>query len=320
MKKKSKTHPIETHIKKQGASLVIQKVLVGLSGGPDSIATAYALKQSGFEIIALHCNFHLRGEESNRDMNFVDVFCQKYCLPLKIIDFDVKSYIESHKGESIEMACRNLRHEWFRQQLEETGFDRLVTGHNADDNIETFFLNMLRGSGTRGLKGMTEDNGRIWRPLLSFNRKDILEYLRENNLDYIIDSTNLESDFRRNYLRNEIIPRLKSMWEGFDSAMMRTIDHLNGENKVVEKLLEEILSKNPSGLSVKDIIEFADPLLLLKRFIDPFGPFVSTPSEILGAIKANKPRIRRWRLKKGYVFLRNGRLFIEISHSEGCPG
>lgn len=309
---------IEASALMEASDFKIKKVLVAVSGGADSVATALCLKNIGLELIVLNCNFHLRGEESDRDFLFVREFCEIKDIPFTSIDFDVKEYMAIHKGKSIEMACRELRHEWFENNLLSTGFDRIATGHNADDNIETFFLNMLRGSGTRGLKGMTRDNGKIWRPLLSFHRKEILEYLESLNQGFVVDSTNLKSDFRRNFLRNEIFPLLRKEWQGFDSAMDKTISNISDENNLIEEFIKDNLPLPLQPLDVNKVITSKAPLLLLKRYIDPLGPFSSTIEEILAAIKANKPHIRRWRLKNGVVFLRNRKLFIEMGHSESC--
>lgn len=310
---KKKDFYIEASINKEASEFNIKRVLLALSGGPDSIATAFALKKSGLEIMALHCNFHLRGNESNRDMDFVSHFCELNKIPLEIANFDVPKYLETHKKESIEMACRNLRYDWFNEKLLSSGFDRLTTGHNADDNIETFFLNMLRGSGTRGLKGMKKDTGKIWRPLLNFSRDEILIYLLRNKISYVTDSTNLQSDFRRNYIRNCVIPLLKNEWKGFNHVMQRTISNLSEENNIVEHYIRETLGD--SGILRTDTVkQFPSPLLLVKRFIDPLGPFTTTPSEVLAAIKANKPHIRKWQLRNGTLILRNGQLTVEMSH------
>ena len=315
MKKISDNIDIEASIKREASEFKIRKSLVALSGGPDSIATAFSLWKAGIEIKALHCNFHLRGEESNRDQEFVKEFCLKHQIPLECIEFDVDNYRLLNKGISIEMACRDLRHNGFQKQLKDYSFQRIATGHNADDNIETFFLNVLRGSGTRGLRCMDPDTGKIWRPLLSFHRSEILQYLSENNLDYVVDSTNLKSDFRRNFLRNEILPLFSKEWNGFDSAMIRTIRNINAENRIVEFYVNRII-ENKTELNVEEILEFPSPLLLIKRFIDPLIPFTQTPEEVLSAIKANKPHIRKWRLKKGWVFLKNRVLFIEMGHGK----
>lgn len=319
MTQKHNFHNIEASVLKEASKFNFKSCLVALSGGADSIATTFALKKVGLNVIALHCNFHLRGEESNRDMNFVKEFCSTHEIPLQTVDFDVEAYLKDKKGVSVEMACRELRHEWFRKKLKETLYQRIVTGHNADDNIETFFLNILRGSGTRGLKGMMADDGIIWRPLLQFHRDEILGYLESQGLKYVVDSTNLESDFRRNYLRNKIIPLLKEEWKGFDTAMDKTLENLGAENLIVEQHLDNILPHSPNTpLQVETIIKSPAPLLLIKRFVDYAGPYSTTAEEILAAIKAGKPHIRRWKLKKGIVFLRNGNLFVEMCHGEPC--
>ena len=311
-------HPFIVSIKKEVSDLKISNVCVALSGGADSIAATFALREVGLNIIALHCNFHLRGEESNRDMEFVSNFAKVHEIPLEIKEFNVKNYLKDHKSTSLEMACRDLRHNWFKDKMMELGFDRIVIGHNADDNIETFFLNLLRGSGSRGLKGMNKDNGKIWRPLLQFHREEILEYLKINNLSYVTDSTNLTNDYRRNYLRNVIFPLFKKEWKGFNVTLDRTLQNLNTENLLVEDLLDQILPLPLEPLAVSKILSSKAPLLVIKRFIEPLGPFSSTPNEVLSAIKANKPHIRKWVLKKGILYLRNGNLFIEMSHGEWC--
>lgn len=297
-------------VRKQKNSKSINKVIVALSGGADSIATAFALKKVGVELLALHCNFHLRGEESNRDMNFVMDFCHENQIQLEIKEFDVNEYVTQNPHESVEMACRNLRHEWFREKLAATGYDRIATGHNADDNIETLFLNLLRGSGTRGVKGMTEDTGIIWRPLLRFHRDEIISFINRSNLSYIIDSTNLESDFRRNFLRNKVFPLIKTQWKGFDKAMDSSISHLEEENQVVEYLLNKTIGKKKKFLKRELILNFPAPLLLIRRFIEQIGPYTTTAFEVYEALIANKPHIRTWNLRLGNLTLRNGILSI----------
>lgn len=303
-------------IKKEASKRGIKKVIVALSGGADSVATTHLLKKAGIDVLALHCNFHLRGEESDRDMNFVKSFCDTNKIPLLVKHFDVEGYITSHKGCSLEMACRDLRYKWFEDVKREETYDRIVTGHNADDNIETLFLNLLRGSGTRGLSGMIPDNGTIWRPLLNIHRKEILDYLWANKLDHIVDSSNLKNDFRRNFLRNDIIPILKNRWEGFEKTLDKSIKNLREENDLIESILSQKLPKEGEALKVEDILNFPAPSLLIKRFIDPAKPFSETVNEILSAIDANKPHIRRWKLRDGEVVLRNGNLFVKMVHSE----
>lgn len=209
------------------------------------------------------------------------------------------------------MACRELRYGWFRELASRIGAERIATGHNADDNIETFFLNLFRGSGTAGLKAMVPDNGEIWRPLLHVSRKEIIDYLEMKGLSFVTDSTNLESDYRRNYLRNEIIPMLRSRWEGFDKAMGKSISHILEENKIVEKALAGALPETGVPLSEKDVLDFPAPELLVRRYIAPLKPFTTTASEVIKAIKADKPDIRRWTLPNGTLELRNHHLIIK---------
>ena len=302
-------------IRQYAAQNKIEHVAVALSGGADSIATAMTLLKAGVHIEALHCNFHLRGEESLRDCQFVKVFCEENNIPLIIKDFDVERHINSHKSTSVEMACRELRFSWFKEILLEGRVQRVALGHNADDNIETFFINLFRGSGTRGLKGINKDNGKYWRPLLNITRKEILNFLEENHQDFVIDSSNLTNDYRRNYLRNTIIPQLKAEWKGFEKSMLSSISYLSEENKIVERAVQDLL-KNSSALKVEDILSFPSPILLIRRFIEPAHPFTTTAQEIYDAIMASKPHIRVWNVRKGIIKLRNRILSVEMSHCE----
>lgn len=312
---KKRKNPIEESCRRQLKELGANKVIATVSGGADSVAMLSAVKASGAEIIAAHCNFHLRGEESLRDERHVKDLCSRLEVQLKTIDFDVEDYVSSHKGVSVEMACRNLRHDWFTFLLTDLNADRIVTGHNADDNIETLFLNLLRGSGTSGLRGMLPDTGKIWRPLLSFHRSEILEYLKEKDLPYVTDSTNLESDYRRNFLRNDIIPLLRSRWAGFDKALDRSISLLREENKIVTSCVNHSLPAFGEPLPSATILHFPDPELLIRRYIEPLGPFTTTASEVIAAINANKPDIKTWCLRKGTLRLQNHLLHLEPKDS-----
>lgn len=290
-----------------------RRVVAAISGGSDSVALLSALVACRkVEVVAAHCNFHLRGDESERDCREVRNLCRRLGVRLEIKDFDTVGYIKANKGISVEMACRELRYSWFSEVVLRNESDRLVTGHNADDNIETLFLNLLRGSGTSGLRGMREDTGKILRPLLGISRKEILEYLEERGLDYVTDSTNLDSDFRRNYLRNEIIPMLRSRWEGFDKALTRTLRLLSAENNLVEETVSESLPSGGEGLHRDVVLHFAAPELLVRRYIEPLSPRSNTPGEIVAAMRADKPDVRRWQLPGGEAELRGGTLRIKV--------
>lgn len=201
------------------------RVVVGLSGGADSVALLSVLHELGYCCTAAHCNFHLRGEESMRD----EVFCHELCAELDVqlmtIDFDVESQRQL-TGESVEMACRRLRYEWWRKLIEEGIGTVLAVGHHREDNIETFFLNLLRGSGLAGLKGMLPRMADTVRPLLDVTRQDITDYLAEREIGYVTDSTNLLNDYKRNKLRNCVLPEFEKAFPGGLEAVLTSISHL----------------------------------------------------------------------------------------------
>ena len=259
-------------------------ILVAVSGGPDSVALLLAMKDAGVELEAVHCNFHLRGEESNRDMKFVENLCNRLHIRLHIIDFDVEK--EKSKEESVEMACRRLRYARFRQLLKDRNCAYIALGHNADDNIETLLMNLLRGSGTTGLKAMKTVSGDLIRPLLSFSRQEIERYLKEKGQSYVTDHTNLESDYRRNFLRNDVIPLLESRWEGARKAISKSISFLQEENEIIENSIKENLCGAEDFLEWKKINQFPSPTTLIFRFIQPFGG----STEIAGEIGRSLPK------------------------------
>ena len=187
------------------------KILVAISGGADSVALLCALLEQGHSpTAALHCNFQLRGEESERDEQFVVTLCKRLNVPLYIKRFDTLEYAQ-HKGISIEMAARELRYEWFEEQREILHADYIAVAHHREDQAETVILNLIRGTGIRGLAGMHAENGHIIRPLLSVSKQEILEYLKEIGQDFVTDSTNLERDAIRNRIRLDLIPMLQSI-------------------------------------------------------------------------------------------------------------
>ena len=217
-----------------------QPVLVALSGGADSVALLRVLKAAGGDCRAAHCNFHLRGDESMRDERFVRDQCQRLDVPLTVRDFDVSAWQQEHGG-SVEMACRQLRYEWFEQERQRQGCSLIAVAHHADDQVETFFLNLLRGTGTRGLTGMQRLNGNIWRPLLDVTRSDILNYLNDIGQDYVTDSTNDENDYRRNRLRNIVLPVIEQEFHGSRSRILDTMGNLSRDHDLLNELTIEAL-------------------------------------------------------------------------------
>ena len=185
-------------------------ILVAVSGGADSVALLCMMHEQGTDIAALHCNFHLRGKESDRDERFVSDLCQKLHIPLHVKHFDTRSYAEEHHI-SIEMAARELRYTWFEEKRQELGAEDIAVAHHRDDQAETVLLNLIRGTGLRGLSGMHPRSGHIVRPLLNWSRQDILDYLSRIGQDFITDSTNLERDALRNRIRLDVMPLLREI-------------------------------------------------------------------------------------------------------------
>ena len=218
------------------------RLLVALSGGADSVALLRALLELGYDCVAAHCNFHLRGDESMRDERFVRDLCQRLGVELHVQDFDVEAYKRLHRGVSTEMACRSLRYDWFYELTMALKCRPVAVAHHADDNLETFFLNLLRGTGINGLVGMrTYDRwARIVRPMLGVTRGQVLQYLHDIGQGYVTDSTNLQNDYRRNRLRNVVLPAIDREFDNARQRIADTMRHLDDERELLDYLVARI--------------------------------------------------------------------------------
>lgn len=211
-------------------------VLVALSGGADSVALLRALLECGCPCHAAHCNFHLREAESMRDEQFVRELCQRLGVPLVVKDFDVPAWQAEHGG-SVEMACRVMRYQWFEQERDQLDCAVIAVAHHADDQVETFFLNLMRGTGLKGLTGMERLNHKIWRPLLAVSRAQILDYLAAIGQDYVTDSTNAHNDYRRNRLRNIVLPVVEQQFEHGRERILDTMANLHDDQELLDDLV-----------------------------------------------------------------------------------
>lgn len=289
----------------------LKSVLLGISGGPDSVLAFHLLRMASenipdFRLGIAHANFNLRGDESLRDENFVRALAKKYPeVDAHFISFETDEYCQK-KGISTEMGARELRHRWFDELRNKLNYDRIATGHNADDNEETLLLNLLRGSGTRGLRGMESDNGRIIRPLLQLHRKEVLSMIEalpddlRSTTPYIIDSSNLTDNYRRNFLRHKIIPLLESRWEGTHTALQTTLRLMDEEYRIVEDAIERALTGSETLLSWETLQNFPSPFTLIYRWITPYGGTPTLAAEMASAISNNQENARtggRWQLK-----------------------
>ncbi len=213
-------------------------VLVGLSGGADSMVLLHILQSLGYSCIAAHCNFHLRMEESDRDEKFVRNYCLAHNINLYSIDFDTIEYAKSNKI-SIEMAARKLRYEWFEEIRKKTASNAIAIAHHADDNAETLLLNLVRGTGIRGLTGISAKNGWVVRPLLRVRRSEIENYASEQQIDFVTDSTNHENEYQRNKLRNQVIPLLSEINPSVVQTLNDNAERLRNTFRVYEQFVEE---------------------------------------------------------------------------------
>lgn len=236
IKKVSQTIKEHRLLRKQG------KVIVAVSGGADSVALLSVLTNLGYDCVAAHCNFHLRGDESNRDMHHVEAITERIGVDLYVKEFNVAERMKE-TGESIEMACRELRYKWFFDLLDKDSAQAIAVGHHKEDQVETFFLNLLRSSGLTGLAGMRYRNEHVVRPFLDVSRKDIENYLIQVGLDWIVDSSNSSDEFKRNRIRNNIIPMFESLFPGSLDAIYRSMSFLREYETAYSFMVKERSSK-----------------------------------------------------------------------------
>ena len=219
-----------------------EKVILALSGGVDSMVLSDLLLKSKVEFVAAHCNFHLRGEESDGDEKFVQEYAEKLGIQCFVKHFDTEQYAVEN-GISIEMAARDLRYAWFEELRQQLGYEKIAVAHHADDQAETFFINLLRGAGLRGLKGMLPKTSVIIRPLLWASREQIRQYAVESQIVWREDHTNAESVYLRNKIRNQLLPLFDELQPEARQGLYKSLEHLASENELYRELLNEKLSQ-----------------------------------------------------------------------------
>ena len=219
-----------------------EKLILALSGGIDSMVLADLLLKAKVEFVAAHCNFHLRGYESDGDDWFVRKFAEKRGIQCYVKHFETEKYAAKY-GISIEMAARDLRYAWFEQLRQQLGYDKIAVAHHADDQAETFFINLLRGAGLNGLKGMKPQNGAVIRPLLWASREQIHHYAVENQIVWREDHTNTENLYLRNRIRNQLLPAFDELQPEARQGLYKSLQHLSSENELYRELLKEKLSQ-----------------------------------------------------------------------------
>lgn len=259
------------HIKTKLPFLIEGRLLVAISGGLDSVVLTHLLNQIGGRISLAHCNFNLRGDESDGDEQFVLDLADSLELEVFIQSFDTESYAKKH-GLSIQMAARELRYDWFRDLAASLGYDHILTAHHADDNLETFLINLSRGTGLDGLTGIPEQNENIVRPLLPFSRREIEDFAKEHKLKWREDSSNAQTKYLRNALRHELIPKLKELNPQFLQNFGKTQQHLQDSSQLITDRIQEISKGlDLNIISVERIQQLSRPKAYLYGLLKQYG-------------------------------------------------
>ena len=259
---------VERYINKHNLLNPNELYIVALSGGADSVALLLLLKEHGFNVHAAHCNFRLRGDESDRDEAFCVELCQKLGVELHRAHFDTREYAELHKV-SIEMAARELRYKWFEQLRQDIGAAGICVAHHRDDSVETVLLNLVRGTGLRGLTGIQPRNGNILRPLLCVSRAEIETFLAKKGQKYVTDSTNWEADVQRNVVRLAVLPLLKRLNPAVAENIQRTAENLAEAQQVLNVAIANINSSNILNLS--DLENYGSSEYLAFEWLKKYG-------------------------------------------------
>lgn len=280
------------------------KVLVALSGGADSVALLRLLQALGYACEAAHCNFHLRGEESERDESFVHAFCYQQKVPLHVTHFNtVEEAAKQHI--SIEMAARQLRYHWFEEIRQQIGAHAVAVAHHRDDSAETFLLNLLRGAGINGLQGIRPRNGYIVRPLLCLTRQEITDYLKDIEQNFVTDSTNLEDDYLRNKIRLHLLPLMQQIAPAAKENILKTATHLTDAALLYQRAVNDsrtrILREDGKAIDIAALLQEPAPATLLFELLHPLGFNESQTDDIYHALQGQSGKCFQagsWRVLK----------------------
>ena len=216
-----------------------QKLLIAVSGGLDSVVLTHLFSELNIPISLAHCNFQLRKKESDLDEEFVKSISQKTSNQIFIKSFDTETYSKENRL-STQIAARELRYTWFQELVEKHNFDYILTAHHADDNLETFLINLTRGTGLEGFTGIPKINGNVARPLLPFSREDILKYAKENKIEWREDASNASTKYIRNKIRHQVIPVLKEINPSLLSSFEKTLENLQESQQILEDRIDEV--------------------------------------------------------------------------------
>ena len=264
------------YIEKENLFLRSDAILLAVSGGLDSATMSHLFYLAKFKFAIAHCNFHLRGKDSDKDNLFVQQLAEKYNVPFFSKDFDTTGYA-THKGISIEMAAREQRYQWFAELLEKEHYKYIATAHHLDDNIETVFLNLLRGTGFAGLHGILPKQQNIIRPLLFASRDEIEQYSKTEKLTHQKDTTNDSNLYRRNFIRHEIIPVFKKINPAFAKTMQANIERFKEAEKIIQRDFEKNIhslihqEKEQIHISISKLQQLKSEKIYLFEILNKYG-------------------------------------------------
>ena len=266
-----------------------ETILLAISGGIDSMVLCDLFLKNSYKFAIAHCNFQLRGEESFRDENFVTNYCNKNNITLHKIRFDTYKHMDI-EGISLQMAARDLRYRWFEELLQDNNYKYLATGHHGDDSIETFLINIIRGTGIAGLHGIQHKINNIIHPLLFTNREEISAYAKKNNIEFVEDSTNSSTKYTRNKIRHELIPLIKEISPNFQRTILKEIERFKETEQVfrtvIDQAKQEIFAfeNDRINISIEKIKNLNPQRIYLYEFLNEYNFNESTINSILESI------------------------------------
>ena len=268
--------PFSQHIDNHFSFLKDKKLLIAISAGIDSVVLSHLLNSLKFNISLAHCNFRLRGKESDEDEAFVKKLAKDLKVPIFTQSFETAVYAKKQKL-SIQLAARELRYKWFEEVLRSNGLDFVLTAHHANDDLETFLINTVRGTGLDGLTGIPQRNGNIIRPLLPFSRSQIEKYAKEKGITWREDQTNLKTKYLRNKIRHKIIPVLKEINPALLASFKTTLENLKGSRQIIDDKISELSNDliikdgNELKLNIDQLTKLGNPKAYLFELLKPYG-------------------------------------------------
>ena len=283
------------------------KILVALSGGADSVALLRLLLSLGYTCEAAHCNFHLRGAESDRDEHFVRQLCLKHRVTLHTVHFNTEQEAKE-RHISIEMAARELRYAWFEKTREACSAAVIAVAHHQDDSVETLLLNLIRGTGINGLRGIRPRNGHIVRPLLCLDRKEIVGYLESIGQAYVTDSTNLQDEYTRNKIRLNLLPMMQEINPSVKESILNTAEHLDSASAIYKQGINDGIKRvrTAEGICIERLMQEPAPATLLFEILYPLGFNTAQIGDIYRSLEGQPGKIftsEHWCIVKDREYL-----------------